>query len=61
MNPRQTTIKSLEASGYYLKRRGANHDIYYNPYTHSTISVKHHDFNDNDRKCIFKESHIDRK
>jgi predicted RNA binding protein YcfA (HicA-like mRNA interferase family) len=61
MNPRQITIKSLEDSGYYLKRRGANHDIYYNPDTHSTIPVKRHDFNDNDRKYIFKEAHIDRK
>jgi predicted RNA binding protein YcfA (HicA-like mRNA interferase family) len=61
MNPRQITIKSLEASGYYFKRRGANHDIYYNPDTHSTIPVKRHDFNDNDRKYIFKEAHIERK
>lgn len=36
MNPRQQTIKQLSASGYELKRHGANHDIYYNPQTHST-------------------------
>jgi predicted RNA binding protein YcfA (HicA-like mRNA interferase family) len=61
MNPRQITIKNLVASGYYLKRNGANHDIYYNPETKSTIPVKRHDFNDNDMKYIFKEAHIDRK
>lgn len=61
MSPRQTTIKALEASGYYLKRHGANHDIYFNPETRSTISVKRHDFNKNDMKYIFKEAHIDRK
>ena len=33
MNPRQQTIKQLSASGYELKRHGANHDIYYNPQT----------------------------
>jgi predicted RNA binding protein YcfA (HicA-like mRNA interferase family) len=61
MNPRKTTIKSLEASGYYLKRNGANHDIYFNPETKSTIPVKRHDFNDNDMRYILKEAHIDRK
>ena len=46
MNPRQQTIKQLSASGYELKRHGANHDIYYNPQTHSTVPVKRHDFNE---------------
>lgn len=58
MSPRQTTIKTLEASGYCLKRHGANHDIYYNPDTHSTIPVKRHDFNENDMKYILKEANI---
>ena len=39
MNPRQQTIKQLSASGYELKRHGANHDIYYNPQTHSSDCV----------------------
>ena len=56
MNPRQQTIKQLSASGYELKRHGANHDIYYNPQTHSTVPVKRHDFNENDMKYIFKEA-----
>ena len=58
MNPRQQTIKQLSASGYELKRHGANHDIYYNPQTHSTVPVKRHDFNENDMKYIFKEANI---
>jgi predicted RNA binding protein YcfA (HicA-like mRNA interferase family) len=61
MNPRQTTTKELESAGYILKRHGANHDIYYNPETRSTIPVKRHDFNENDMKYILKEAHIDRK
>jgi predicted RNA binding protein YcfA (HicA-like mRNA interferase family) len=61
MNARKITIKTLEVSGYHLKRHGANHDIYYNENTHHTISVKRHDFNENDMKYIFKEAGIDRK
>lgn len=53
-----STIKTLEASGYCLKRHGANHDIYYNPDTHSTIPVKRPDFNENDMKYILKEANI---
>ena len=61
MNPRPQPINQLASSGYVLKRHGANHDIYYNQQTHSTIPVKRHDFNENDMKYIFKEAHIDRK
>lgn len=61
MNPRGITIKGLENAGYYLKRHGANHDIYFNPDTKSTIPVKRHDFNENDMKYIFKEAGIERK
>ena len=61
MNPRQRTIKQLSVFGYELKCRGANHDIYYNPQTHSTIPVKRHDFNENDMRYIFKEANIYKK
>ena len=61
MNPRTQTIKDLEQSGYYLKRHGANHDIYFNPDTKSTIPVKRHDFDGNDRKYILKEANIGMK
>jgi predicted RNA binding protein YcfA (HicA-like mRNA interferase family) len=60
MNTRQITIKALKSAGYYLKRNGANHDIYFNPETKSTIPVKRHDFNENDMNYILKEAHIDR-
>lgn len=40
MNPRRETIRRLERNGYQLKRKGANHDIYYNPQTKLTIPVK---------------------
>lgn len=58
MNARGRTINDLEDNGYSLKRRGANHDIYYNSETKSTIPVKRHDFNENDRKYILKEAGI---
>ena len=40
MNPRRETIRRLARNGYQLKRKGANHDIYYNPQTKLTIPVK---------------------
>lgn len=58
MTPRKMTIKLLEEAGYYLKRIGANHDIYYNDKTHIMIPVKRHDFNENDMKYILKEAKI---
>ena len=61
MNLRKQTIRDLEKAGYLLKRRGANHDIYYNPVTKSTIPVKRHDFNENDRRYILKEAGIYRQ
>ncbi len=61
MNARTITVKTLEQNGYFLKRHGANHDIYFNNDTKSTIAVKRHDFNENDMRYIFKEAHIDRK
>ena len=61
MNLRKQTIRDLEKAGYLLKRRGANHDIYDNPVTKSTIPVKRHDFNENDRRYILKEAGIYRQ
>jgi predicted RNA binding protein YcfA (HicA-like mRNA interferase family) len=61
MNPRKTTVNLLNASGFYLKRRGANHDIFYNPESKLTIPVKRHDFNENDMRYILKEANIDMK
>lgn len=61
MNPRKTTVKTLETNGYSLKRHGANHDLYFNPETKKTIPVKRHDFNENDMKYIFKEAGIQKE
>lgn len=58
MHPRKITIKTLERNGYYMKRHGANHDLYFNPDSKKTIPVKRHDFNENDMKYIFKEANI---
>lgn len=58
VNPRKTTIKTLEANGFEFKRHGANHDLYFNQNTRQTIPVKRHDFNENDMKYIFKEANI---
>lgn len=58
MNPRKTTIKTLEKNNFVFKRHGANHDLYMNPETKQTIPVKRHDFNENDMKYIFKEAGI---
>ncbi len=55
MNPRGKALKDLKNAGYFLKRNGANHDIYYNPELKTTIPLKRHDFNDNDLKYIRKE------
>ena len=55
MKPRAIAEKELKHNGYYLKRNGANHDIFYNPDTKSTIPLKRHDFNENDLKYIRKE------
>lgn len=56
MNPRRETIRRLERNGYQLKRKGAIHDIYYNPQTKLTIPVKRHDFDENDARYILKEA-----
>lgn len=56
MNPRRETIRRLERNGHQLKRKGANHDIYYNPQTKLTIPVKRHDFDENDARYILKEA-----
>ena len=37
MNAYKTTIKLLVSNGYILKRRGGNHDIFFNPRSKITI------------------------
>ena len=55
MNPRDTAIVELDSGGYLLKRRGANHDIYFNPQTGTIIPLKRHDFDEDDLRYIRKE------
>lgn len=58
MNAYKTTIKLLVLNGYVLKRRGSNHDIFFNPQTKITIPVKRHDFDEDDMRYILKEAGI---
>ena len=55
MKPRDETIKDLKNAGYTELIHGAKHDRYKNPETGKAITVKRHDFNENDRKYILKE------
>lgn len=55
MKPRDKAITELNENGYYLKRNGANHDIYFNDQTKSIIPLKRHDFDENDLRYIQKE------
>ena len=54
MNARRQAIKELNENGYYLKRNGSKHDIYYSDETKYTIPLRH-DFRDNDLKVIRRE------
>jgi predicted RNA binding protein YcfA (HicA-like mRNA interferase family) len=55
MKPRDEAVRYLKHNGYSLKRRGANHDIYFNPDSGGTIPLKRHDFDENDLRYILKE------
>jgi predicted RNA binding protein YcfA (HicA-like mRNA interferase family) len=55
MKPRNIAINELSQNGYYLKRNGANHDIFYNDQTKSIIPLKRHDFDESDLRYIRKE------
>lgn len=55
MKPRDQAIADLKQNGYFLKRNGSNHDIYFNDQTKSIIPLKRHDFDENDLQYIRKE------
>ncbi|QNK42521.1 MULTISPECIES: type II toxin-antitoxin system HicA family toxin [Eubacteriales] len=38
----QSKIGCIKSHGFSYDRPGANHDIYYNPKTKTTLPVKHH-------------------
>ena len=54
MSPHKQAEKNLKNAGYHLARHGAKHDIYKDSQGHM-ISLKRHDFNDNDLVYINKE------
>ena len=55
MAPLRMAKRELKEKGYVLKRRGANHDIYFNKEKKKAIPLKRHDFDENDLTCIRKE------
>ena len=55
MNAYKRAIKTLKNAGYFLKRHGGNHDIYFNTELHRAIPLKRHDFDENDLRYIEKE------
>ena len=55
MNQHDLAEQDLRHAGYYLKRSGKKHDIWYNPNNKATIPLKRHDFDDSDRRYIKNE------
>ena len=55
MSPLRQARKELKEKGYVLKRRGANHDIYFNATKRKAIPLKRPKFNENDLNYIRKE------
>ena len=56
---RADLIRILEANGYYLKRNGANHDIYWHPDLKLTIPIqRHREIPDAVAQAILKQAGI---
>ena len=55
MNAYKRAIKALKDAGYFFKRHGGNHDIYFNAELRRAIPIKRHDFDENDLHYIEKE------
>jgi len=56
---RKDVIKILEQNGWYLKRSGHDHDIYWNDKARRPVPVKrHNEIPDLEAKLIFKEAGI---
>ncbi len=55
MNIRKQAILYLKQNGYFLKRNGSKHDVYFNPKHNSMITLKRHDFDETDFRYIRKE------
>lgn len=48
-------IKLLQKAGYFLKRHGGNHDIYFNAELCRAIPLKRHGFDEDALRYIEKE------
>lgn len=55
MTPLDKAKDSLKENGYCLKTHGAKHDKWYNPDLKCTITLKRHDFDDDDLRYIRQE------
>lgn len=55
MQPHEKAISDLNDSGYYFDRHGKKHDIYFNAELGCMISLKRHDFDEDDLRYIRKE------
>lgn len=54
---RRDVIKRLEENGWYLKRNGPEHDIYWNDKARRPVSVKRHrEIPDLEAREIFKQA-----
>ena len=55
MTALKQAMQDLQENGYILARHGANHDVYINKELGSMITLKRHDFDENDLRYIRKE------
>ncbi|MBO4438685.1 MAG: type II toxin-antitoxin system HicA family toxin [Spirochaetaceae bacterium] len=55
MDAHKRAVKALNEAGYFFKRTGANHDIYFNAEKRRIIPLKRHDFDESDLRYIEKE------
>lgn len=54
-------IKILNKHGWYLKRKGGNHNIYKHPQLSKSVPVPRHKLNKNTAESILKQCGIDTK
>lgn len=55
MNPLKIAIEEIESDGFRFLRHGKNHDIYRNDELNYNITVKRHDFDEDDLRYLRKE------
>lgn len=61
MNPRGKCLKEMERLGFAFKEHGHRHDKYFSAELNYTITVKRHDFDEDDARYILKEIEKERK